>query len=705
MPANANEHGGDEEFEDAAEEENPGEDTDYKWGWNGEWPAAVGKLAKYFAEHGNVTTDKQTAEDVFAFLQRANSNLSDLNEFNDASFFLINVPNSTRVRVLYGIRSTTDTPLNPDATRKLRFLTQDLPDDTAKAPGVLELPTSVRDKVTMAVPSDASFDALEVWPTTWNAFLGSALTDAVNVEIMKIVPVPFFVVRDGLEGDLSAQNVYERLTSMDDWEAKPYLRHAVDFVKACTTKYRANQKNPHVSAESLMQVVTPKQRAFARLRTVQLCPDLIVTAPAQGGYNANSPPNTEWLKILAEALKARHAPSGEEKSANDKDGELKEESWAEKLNISDEGLKALLHFCQLEPGEDSLLPPYLLKLGQKRMTKAEKRKVLLRLLQEKKIYQQVDIPYTTDMLQVCVERNMDGGEGVSTYTNCTRGYSPFMMKEMTDEELSSVNEESEAVEKASTTTPSDHKKKGKASVPTTCEDLEKVLMRHANRLHVMTLGRNTLCLDLQKLIAWFQAWPVPARNSVDRKMIASVLWVVLLQTRTLCNTHQKERLMAFRKMMSTVECCSYYSYLGTPAKLSSEPAPKGGGGPKTPIDKTKNGGKKGGGTVNEDGTEEPPKKPRVDKKTGIHDLVREKLGPLLQEAYRKKMKITEICSLAGISTADLVPNNKCGSCTLFGNCFYHKCTRVHKTATEEEAKHVVEKLQPLIRDPSLISGQ
>ena len=112
--------------------------------------AAVGKLAKYFAEHGNVTTDKQTAEDVFAFLQRANSNLSDLNEFNDASFFLINVPNSTRVRVLYGIRSTTDTPLNPDATRKLRFLTQDLPDETAKAPGVLELPTSVRDKVTMA---------------------------------------------------------------------------------------------------------------------------------------------------------------------------------------------------------------------------------------------------------------------------------------------------------------------------------------------------------------------------------------------------------------------------------------------------------------------------------------------------------------------------------------------------------------------------
>ena len=86
---------------------------------------------------------------------------------------------------------------------------------------------------------------------------------------------------------------------MDGWEAKPYLRHAVDFVKACTTKYRANQKNPNVSAESIMQVVTPKQRAFARLHTVQLCPDLIVMAPVQGGYNANSPPNTEWLQILA----------------------------------------------------------------------------------------------------------------------------------------------------------------------------------------------------------------------------------------------------------------------------------------------------------------------------------------------------------------------------------------------------------------------
>ena len=699
MPANAS----DEEYEDAAEGEPQEEANEFKWGWNGEWPAAVGKMAKYFAEHGTVTADKQTAEDVFAFLQRDNANLSDLNEFNEASFFLINVPNSTMVRVVYGIRSTTDTPLNPDATRKLRFLTQDLPDDTAKAPEVLELPTSVSDKVTLSVPSDASFDALAVWPATWNAFSSSSLTDPVNVEIMKIVPVPFFVVRDGLEGDLSAQNVYERLTSMDGWEAKPYLRHAVDFVKACTTKYRANQRHPHVSAESLMQVVTPRQRAFARLRTVQLCPDLIVTAPV---HTANSPPNTEWLQILAEAFKTRNAPSGAGQSTNENEGDLKEESWAEKFNISDEGLNALLHFCMLEPGEESLLPPYLTKLGQKRMTKKEKRKVLLRLLQEKKIYQQVDIPYTTDMLQVCVERNMDGGEGVSTYTNCTRGYSPFMMKDMTDEELSTVNEESEAVEKASTTTPSDHKKKGKASVPTTCEELEKVLMRHANGLHAMTLGRNTLCLDLQKLIAWFQAWPVPARNSVDQKMIASVLWAILLQTRTLCNTHQKERLMAFRKMMSTVECCSYYSYLGTPAKLVSEPTPKGGGG-KVPGDRNKNGGKKtpGGGTPVDDDTEEAPKKPKVDKKTGTHELIREKLGTLLQEAYAKKMKITEICSLAGISTAELVPNNKCGSCTLFGNCFYHKCTRVHKKATEEEAKHVVEKLQPLIRDPSLISGQ
>ena len=292
------------------------------------------------------------------------------------------------VRVVYGIRSTTDTPLNPDATRKLRFLTQDLPDDTAKAPGVLELPTSVRDKVKMAVPSDASFDALEVWPTTWNAFSASALTNAVNVEIMKIVPVPFFAVRDGLEGDLHAQNVYERLTSMDGWETQPYLRHAVYFLKACTTKYRANQKPPNVSAESLIQVVTPKQRAFARLCTVQLCPDLIVTAPVQGGYNANSPPNTEWLKILAEALKTRRAPSGEF-SGEGKDGELKEDSWPEKFNISEEGLKALLQFCMLEPGEESLLPPYLLKLGQKRTTKAEKRKVFLSLLQEKKIYQEV----------------------------------------------------------------------------------------------------------------------------------------------------------------------------------------------------------------------------------------------------------------------------------------------------------------------------
>jgi hypothetical protein len=124
MPTNADDRGGEEEFEDAAEEENQApEGETFKWGWTGEWPAATGKLAKYFTQHGDITKDKQTAEDVFTFLQRPTANLADLNEFEDASFFLINVPNSTNVRVIYGIRSTTDTPLDPDSTRKLCFLT------------------------------------------------------------------------------------------------------------------------------------------------------------------------------------------------------------------------------------------------------------------------------------------------------------------------------------------------------------------------------------------------------------------------------------------------------------------------------------------------------------------------------------------------------------------------------------------------------
>ena len=194
---------GEEEFEDAAEEDDraPAGDV-YKWGWNGEWPTATGKLAKHFTDHGDVAKDKQTAEDVYTFLRRPTANLADLNEFEDASFFIINVPNTNKVRVVYGIRSTTDTPLDPDSTRKLWFLTQDLPDEDARAPGVMELPTSVRDQIVLQVPSDTSFDALDAWPTTWNAFTGSSLADAVEVTIMKLAPVPFFVIRDGLEGDL-----------------------------------------------------------------------------------------------------------------------------------------------------------------------------------------------------------------------------------------------------------------------------------------------------------------------------------------------------------------------------------------------------------------------------------------------------------------------------------------------------------------------
>ena len=153
-------------------------------------------------------------------------------------------------------------------------------------------------------------------------------------------------------------------------------------------------------------------------------------------------------------------------------------------------------------------------------------------------------------------------------------------------------------------------------------------------------------------------------------------------------------------MMASIESCSTYVHLGTPSRLVGEAKKdddKANGGKKKPSkEKTKPG---------KEDEEDPPKKPKVNKKTGVHALITEKMGPLLQVAYEKRLKISQLCDLAGIATSELVPNNKCGSCTVYGNCFYNKCTRVHEKATKEEAEHVIEKLQPLIRDPSLITGQ
>ena len=77
------------------------------------------------------------------------------------------------------------------------------------------------------------------WPATWPVLKFNELKDDNGNEatLMKIAPVPFFVVQDGLNEDLEAGLLMEQIQSMADFADEEYLQHATNFLKACLVQY------------------------------------------------------------------------------------------------------------------------------------------------------------------------------------------------------------------------------------------------------------------------------------------------------------------------------------------------------------------------------------------------------------------------------------------------------------------------------------
>ena len=173
-----------------------------------------------------------------------------------------------------------------------------------------------------------------------------------TVDMMKIIPVPLYTVLDGFEQGLSAAEVAERMQFLLDLDTKDYVRHALSFCKACATSYGASAKEkiPTIAAGAFARMPTTEDRTWAIGRTVQLCPNLAVTAPVRMlGDNtsaialANSANlNGQMLKMLQDLMASRAAGGQGGRTANTDDEELLRDTWHGKLSISKSGVTHLL---------------------------------------------------------------------------------------------------------------------------------------------------------------------------------------------------------------------------------------------------------------------------------------------------------------------------------------------------------------------------
>jgi hypothetical protein len=241
--------------------------------WDGTLPAPTGNVAKEF-EKINIGDQKDLALSVFMFLSNETSNLTQLNAENRLYTVLVNLPSSNEVRVLYGLGyGASGIGITSPIEDKILTLSGE-GDSTIGIPPTLALPNTIRTMVTLKSPTDEDLQAALKTPTTsWNRFRVININDDKTTQIMQIAPIPSFVVYDGFNKDLSADEVYERLLSLDEQD-NPMITHCRNFLRSCTVARNIPDPKPYCPSIAFITSPTIEARNWAKTKFALIAPAL-----------------------------------------------------------------------------------------------------------------------------------------------------------------------------------------------------------------------------------------------------------------------------------------------------------------------------------------------------------------------------------------------------------------------------------------------
>ena len=227
--------------------------------WNGLWAGPVGRVAKYMTkEAGTLQDQKEKTTQLHNYIVKQDAHMGVLGADTSPVAYLLHVLGTGKVRVLYGLSPVAESTFLPKA-KAFRAFMRDMHNDTDTAPDMMQLPEDILKTEGVTVPTLAHINEQlrdDSMHTNWPYFksgsgAGALAADEKDIkQLMKIAPVPLFMVIDGLDGDLDAVDVYERLQFLNDMETvtPKYMSHALDFCASAMTSYTSTAKKITVSA-------------------------------------------------------------------------------------------------------------------------------------------------------------------------------------------------------------------------------------------------------------------------------------------------------------------------------------------------------------------------------------------------------------------------------------------------------------------------
>eukprot|EP00957_Ditylum_brightwellii_P187475 14277416-Ditylum_brightwellii.AAC.1 len=171
-----------------------------------------------------------------------------LNEGANKFTAMVKLPSSNIVRLVQGLGFGTSAIGNTSpVTGKVLMLSGE-GDEALGVPECLCLPASIRSCRQVNCHTGTRLQEhlqQNANPSAWHRFVSSRILSEEKEIVMQIATIPAFLVYDGFNIDLRAEEVYEWVISLDD-QTQEWVGHTKVFLKACVIKNLVSKDKPYV---------------------------------------------------------------------------------------------------------------------------------------------------------------------------------------------------------------------------------------------------------------------------------------------------------------------------------------------------------------------------------------------------------------------------------------------------------------------------
>ncbi len=674
--------------------------------WDATLPRAEGVTAVHYQTNVPTNDQIQQSAALFSLLQAQDHTAFDaLHSITTPAPMLIQNPGKNTVRFIMGTAKFLADPLHHPSGHELqgRFLAigEDLleptdtprplilPDDALKT-NMVKVPTETQFAAKMAQKA-TELDAAEGQFDTTQWFKHSDAGTILH-PLAKVCPMPPFLAYDAFVDNITAHIIWERICYHED--AHPSQAAMFKGIKSFLqegvhTKHLTSQASTAVPRDTFERRPHRDAVAWAKTRLRHILPlNSPSTPPRQihvgpSGGTVLTDAATEFHSLIRELRREVTPPStppeAQGATAENNDPHTQQKK---KYGVAGEDFLHLLKLCGLTDGQEELLPAHYGRMAETHLSTDGKDRIAKETLETLR-YPEHHVPAHPLILRLIKNKQFSGDDDSYSKEAVMKGLTPYLVVDITEDEVQVATAHEDAVALATTTTTSDIKAlfNKKATIPKSFTNLISTLKRFANLLQCLFGGQCPLLTLVCTLIRHMTGHNSNMLKGMDSRSIAATMWVVYKETRMF--TAGK----LARGEQASINWIHMQTAILTAQSLHRNDVPVGidgasGGGPTKQQGETKRKETASDGGTSKQGATKVQKLRDIETVYKVHPRVAAEITPRIPLGYKLKATMERLKvnkNVFGIQTL-------CWHAAIRGKCVYNNCPKDHElTKTVDDA--------------------